>query len=106
MFTQARRHDTRGVVDELPVDDVGQSAFQTAQRFLVALAGRPFASVVGACSGVAGELSDRHDVQGVVELTVSGAREPMSHNVTGGDLDRGEPPRLFRKLGLVEPASG
>jgi hypothetical protein len=43
----------------------------------VALAGLSFALVVGAALGVVADLGDRHDVQGVVELAVAGAGEPV-----------------------------
>src|SRR5262249_14258212 len=74
LSAQARRLGCGpGVMDELSVDEVGQTAFQAAESFFVALAGRSFAAVVGASGGIAGELGDRHHVQGVVELPVAGA---------------------------------
>lgn len=54
----------------------------------MALARGSFASVVTAAGGVTGQLGDRHHVQGMVELAVPGAGEPMPYDVTGGDLDR------------------
>jgi hypothetical protein len=67
---------------------VGQAAFHAAEGFFVALAGRPFASLVGRARRCRRRVGDRHDEQGVVELPVPGAGEPMAHDVTRGDLDR------------------
>jgi hypothetical protein len=58
-------------VDELAVDDVGQPAFQAAHGFFMAFTGAALAQVVVAASTVAADLTDRHDVQAIVQLAVS-----------------------------------
>jgi len=66
------RLDVLGVVDHLPVDDVGQPSFERTHGFHGGLAGGEFASVVGAAFGVVAQLDDGHDVQGAVDAPVPG----------------------------------
>ena len=77
------------VVDELPVDGVGQSSFQAAQRAFLTFACGEFLGVVGTPAGVVTLVAQRDDVQGVVELAVAGPGQPVSFDLAGGHLDRG-----------------
>jgi len=61
-----------GVGQELAVDDVGDSAFETPDGLEGFLALGSLASVVGAAFGVEAELGDRGDVDHVVHPTVPG----------------------------------
>ena len=62
------------VVDEMPVDGVGQSAFQAAQGAFVAFARGEFSAVVSPASLVVALLGKRGDVQRVIESAVAGSR--------------------------------
>jgi hypothetical protein len=77
------------IAQELVVDGVGEASFEAAQCFSVALAGGSFSSVVRSSGCVAGDLGDRHGVQTVVELAVSGAGQAVVSDIPGGGLDRG-----------------
>ena len=80
-----------GIAEELPIDDIGQAPLETAQGFFVGMTFGAFAEVVGASGGMLPRLGDRHDVQGEVELAITGARESMTDDVATGSLDRGDP---------------
>jgi hypothetical protein len=60
------------VSDQPLVDGVRQAALQAAQRLLGRLAFGQLALVVGLPSGRVADLHDCHQVQGVVELAVTG----------------------------------
>jgi len=79
------------VVDQMPVDAVGQPPFQAAKGTLLAFAGGDLLRVVGAAAGVVAFVGQRDDVQGVVELAVPGPRQPVSFDLAGGHLDRATP---------------
>jgi hypothetical protein len=64
------------VVDEVSVDDVGESPFEAAQRFEVGLALVALAPVVVLARAGHPVLHDGGDVQGVVEAAVATAVEP------------------------------
>jgi hypothetical protein len=51
--------------------------------------GGAFALVVATAGGIVADLGDGHDVQAGIELAVSGAGEPVAHDVAGGHLDQG-----------------
>ena len=70
------------------IDDVGQTSFQTTDRFFAALGLRSFPQVVGPALGVLADLYQGHDVQAVVELAIAGPGETVAHDVAGGHLDR------------------
>ena len=76
------------VVDEVSVDDVGESAFEAAQRFEMGLALVALASVVVLTGPGHPVLHDGGDVQGVVEPPVPAAVEPVAVVVPAGDVDR------------------
>ena len=66
------------VGSELPVNDVGDAAFQGSDGFLACLAfGQFLLVVVAAFTGVA-ELGDRGDVEGMVEFAVPPRVESMT----------------------------
>jgi hypothetical protein len=71
-----------GVVEHLPVDDVGQPAFQTPHCFHIGFAAGHLAVEVGASLGGVAQLHGRHDVQHLVDLAVTGSRQPMPDLVT------------------------
>ena len=56
----------------MPVDHVGQAAFQRSDGFHRCLAFGEAAAVVGAARGVVAELDDGHDVQDPVDAPVPG----------------------------------
>ena len=70
----------------------------------MALAGGAFALVVAAAGTVVADLGQGHDVQGVVELAVTGAGEPVAHDVAGGHLDRRHAAEGGEGCRLPEPA--
>jgi hypothetical protein len=72
------------VGDEASVDDVGESALETAQCFHAGLAGGEFAQEVGAAFGVVAQLEDRGDVQNMVHSPVPGSGESVSDLLAGG----------------------
>src|ERR1051326_8726626 len=77
------------VADHLPVDDVGQAAFEGAHGFHRGLAlGEP-APVAGAAFGVVAELDDGHDVQDPVDAPVAAPRQAVALLVAGGGIQRG-----------------
>lgn len=88
MSSRTRPHSD-GVVDHLPVDHVGQAAFEAAHGFHRGLAGGEFAPVVAAAFGVMAELDDGHDVQHPVDAPVPGPGQAVTFLVAGGRLDRG-----------------
>jgi hypothetical protein len=71
------------------VDDVGQVAFEGAQRFHRGLALGEASPVVGAAWCVTAKLDDGHDVQDPIDAAVAGAGEPVAALVAGGRLERG-----------------
>jgi hypothetical protein len=78
-----------GVGEELAVDGVADASFQGAEGFFAGLAFGLFAFVVGAAGGVVADLSDRREVQGVVELAVASRVESVPGPWPGRGLDRG-----------------
>lgn len=54
--SRARRQPPLGVVEELAVDGVGESAFQASHGFLMPFAGGAFALIVGASVSVVADL--------------------------------------------------
>jgi len=92
-----------GVGEELAVDDVGDPAFEAADRFHWLLAGGALASVVGTALGVEAELGDRSDVDHVVHPTVPGAREPVTVLLTGGGVQRCGPGPGREPVPIGEP---
>jgi hypothetical protein len=76
------------VVDEVSVDDVGESPFEAAQRFEVGLALVALVSVVVLTGPGHAVLNDRGDMQRVVEPAVAAAVEPVAVVVSGGHVDR------------------
>jgi hypothetical protein len=66
------------VDDELPVDHIGQSAFERPQGFHLRFAGRDPAPEVCPAFGVVADLDDRHDVQRPVDATVASPGQPMA----------------------------
>jgi hypothetical protein len=63
---RARRYGSDGVVEQLAVDDVGQSPFEAAQCFHGCFAGGFLAVEVGAAFGLSAEF----DAPGVQRRTV------------------------------------
>jgi len=70
------------VVEHGPIDDVRESSLQGAHRFHRGLPVGFATVVVGAAFGLAAELDGRHDVEDAVDLSVPGARQPVSDLVT------------------------
>lgn len=75
------------VVDEVSVDDVGESPFEAAQRFEVCSARRALSPVVVLARAGHPVLHDGGDVQGVVEPAVAPAVEPVAVVVPARDVD-------------------
>jgi len=89
------------VGEQLPVDNVGQSPFQTAHRFHRRFPRGFLPVVVGAAFAWAAHLHDGHDVQHPVDLPVPAARQPVPDVVPGRGVDgRGAGPgREVRTVG-------
>jgi hypothetical protein len=77
------------VVDDLPVDDVGQPASQAAHGFHRGLPGGFALVVVGAAFGGVAQLHDRPDVQHPVDPPVPGPGQAVAGLFSGGGVDRG-----------------
>jgi hypothetical protein len=75
-------------VDEVSVDDVGESPFEAAQRFEVGLALVTLAPVVVLTGTGHAVLDDGGDVECVVEAAVAAAVEPVAVVVPAGDVAR------------------
>jgi hypothetical protein len=72
----------------LPVDDVGQAAFEAAQRFLGGLALEPLALVVATPGRVGlAQLGDGHHVQRVIQPPVPGAGKAVADLLAGRHVD-------------------
>jgi hypothetical protein len=56
------------VAGNCAVDDLGESSFEAAQSFFVALTGSAFALAVDLSGRLATNLGDGHEVERVVEL--------------------------------------
>src|SRR5215208_7268674 len=69
-------------------DGIGDAPLEAPQRLLTRFALRHLLAVVGSTPGVRPGLTHRDHVQGVVELTVSGQRELMTHYLAAGGLHR------------------
>ena len=67
-----------GVGEELAVDGVADAALEGAEGFFAGLAFGELAPEVDASVGVVGDLGDRGDVEGVVELAVPAGVEPVA----------------------------
>ena len=78
-----------GVVKHSFVDDVGQVAFECAERFHRRLAFGEAATVVGAAGGVTAQLDDGHDVQDPIDASVADSGEPVAALVAGRRFERG-----------------
>jgi hypothetical protein len=71
---RARRQGSDRVGEKLPVDDVGQSAFEATGGFLGCLACGDFPVVGGTAFAVGlSEVDDGHDVQDPVDLPIATA---------------------------------
>jgi hypothetical protein len=71
-----------------PPDVIGDPALEAAQGFAGGLALCELASeVVVAGAAWAASLDERNDVQGVVELPVTGAGQPVSGVLAAGDFE-------------------
>ncbi len=77
------------VGDQAPVDGVRQPALQAPQRFLDRLVLGQLAPVVGLPGAGTADLHDRHHVQGVVQLAVTGPRQPVADDLAAGGLQGG-----------------
>jgi hypothetical protein len=66
------------VGDQVPVDGLGDLAFERPQRFLTALALVVLASVVATPGGVVADLGHGGDVQRPVQLPVAAGVEPVA----------------------------
>jgi hypothetical protein len=75
------------VVDHLPVDDVGQPAFQAAHGLHRGFAGGLLPVEVGTPLGGVAQLDGGDDVQDPVDLAAPGPREPVADLVAGGGVD-------------------
>jgi hypothetical protein len=71
----------------LSEDNVGESSFEAAQSFSVALSVGAFSAVVGPPRGITGDLDDSHGVQAAVELAVTGTGEAMAGDIARGGCD-------------------
>ena len=79
----------RWVLEEAP-DASGDVALDAAGGCAVGLSFTGSSRDVGACGRVSALADEGHDVQGLVELAVTGPTEAVSLLVlTGGGLDRG-----------------
>src|SRR5215212_7201398 len=66
---------------EAPEDGIRDAHFEAPQRLLAGFALRYLLAVVSPAANVRPGLAYRHHVQGVVELTVAGQREPVAHHL-------------------------
>src|SRR5664279_1041926 len=91
------------VVEQCPVDDVGQASLQAAHGLVGGLPGGHFPVVVGPSFGAVAELNDRHHVEHRADLSVPAAGEPVVLSVPGGHIDRGgaDPGREVKIVGSV-----
>lgn len=87
MSSRARLQLCLRVMEKLPVNDVRESSLQAAQRFPVTLSGGSLPPIVCAARCFSTDLGDGHGVQNAIQLPVSGPREPVTDNVTGGRFD-------------------
>lgn len=72
-----------------PVEACGDAAFQAAHGFLGRLVLGEFAAVVEAAAvAVVPDLLQGDEVDGAVELPVSGAGQPVAGVLAAGDFDR------------------
>jgi hypothetical protein len=76
------------VVEQTPVDDIGQLPLERLQCLFVGFPLVQLALVVGLSIGCMADLGDRHDMQRPVGLAVAAAVEPMATHVAAGRLDR------------------
>jgi hypothetical protein len=77
------------ICQEAPKDGIGDAPLETPQRLLTGFALRDLLAVVGSTPSVRPGLAYRNHVQeGVVEMTVSGQREPVTNHLATGDLYR------------------
>src|SRR5215204_5448794 len=67
---------------------IGDASLEAPQRLLAGLALRELLAVVSPASIVRPGLAYCDHVQGVVELAVSGQREPVAHHLAAGSLHR------------------
>src|SRR5215212_405132 len=66
---------------EAPEDGIADAPLEAAQRLLAGLALSDLLAVVGPASNLRPGLAGGDHVQGVVELTVAGQREPAAHHI-------------------------
>src|SRR5215207_1493024 len=66
---------------EAPENGVADAPLEASQRFLAGLALPDLLAVVGSAPGIRPGLTYRHHVQGVVEVSVAGQREPVAHHL-------------------------
>jgi hypothetical protein len=77
-----------GVVEKLAVDGVGDVAFESRQRLFLGFALGHLEVEVGPPLGVGlADLTERGQVQGVVELTFAPPRQPMDDAACSGHFD-------------------
>lgn len=91
MSSRACRYGWCCVAEKLPIDNIGESSLQAAQRFPMALTCGAFAAVIGAARCVSADLGDGHGVQHAVQLPITGPGEAVAHDVPGGRLERTVP---------------
>src|SRR5918994_6252838 len=83
------RFSAGGDVDlEMAPDRVADAPFQGPERFLLRLALDEFAFVVDASGGVVGDLSDRDEMQRMVQFAVPARVQPMPLAGAAGRFDR------------------
>lgn len=87
MSSRTCRHAV-GAAQHLPVDEVGQAAFETPHGLHAGLARGLFLSVVGPAWRVMTQLHDRHDVLDPVGPAGARPGEPVPALITGGRVQR------------------
>src|SRR3954452_11047082 len=84
---------------------IGEPAFEGPHGLVVGLALADLSVVVATpWAGAHPDLGDRDDVQGVVELPVTAARQPVAGAVSAGHLDRCDTGVVRERRGRREPA--
>src|SRR5215211_2250921 len=73
---------------EAPEDGIRDAPFEAPQRLLTGFALSELLAVVNPAANVRPGLAYRDHVQGVVELTVAGQREPVAHHLAACGLQR------------------
>src|SRR5215213_8734037 len=76
------------ILQKAPEDGIGDAPLEAPQRLFARFALRDLLAVVGAAPNVRPGLRGGDHVQGVVEVSVAGQREPMAHHLPAGGLKR------------------